>query len=84
MDAKYFIFSGKFIDDLGVKNFGLKDIVQPETKNVVVVLSAVINFARFREDQLVLFEEKSQESVSFISLDDSVTVILICIYILLG
>eukprot|EP00878_Enallax_costatus_P029986 GHUV01032571.1.p1 GENE.GHUV01032571.1~~GHUV01032571.1.p1 ORF type:complete len:359 (+),score=184.30 GHUV01032571.1:426-1502(+) len=45
----------------GVKDFGIKDIYKPETARLRRHLSAVINFAKFREEKLVAYSEMSAE-----------------------
>lgn len=41
----------------GLDDFGVDDIVEPDYKNAQRNLSALINFAKFREERLVDFEE---------------------------
>jgi hypothetical protein len=41
----------------GIHDFGLKDIYKPEAPRLRVILSAIINFAKFREDKVAAFEE---------------------------
>lgn len=49
--------------DIGLDSFSVHDVLKPEASKVVVILSAVINFARFREEKLTLFDELNQQSV---------------------
>lgn len=41
----------------GVHDFSMKDLLAPEPKRVRRHLSAVINFAKFREERLVMYAE---------------------------
>ncbi|RLN46245.1 hypothetical protein BBJ29_006610 [Phytophthora kernoviae] len=41
----------------GVDDFGLRDVLHPTPKRVRRQLSALINFAKFREERLVVFSE---------------------------
>lgn len=41
----------------GVQDFSMKDLLAPEPKRVRRHLSAVINFAKFREERLVMYAE---------------------------
>lgn len=45
----------------GVKDFGMKDIHKPESARLRRHLSAVINFAKFREEKLVAYTEMSSQ-----------------------
>lgn len=57
----------RFLCDCGVDNFSLMDMMKPEPGRVRVILSSVVNFARFREEHmadcekfLIQNEEKSE------------------------
>ena len=41
----------------GVHDFTMKDILTPDPKRVRRHLSAIINFAKFREERLVMYSE---------------------------
>lgn len=41
---------------VGIDDFSLKDIIKPESYRTKMILSGLINFAKFREEQLSLFE----------------------------
>jgi FtsZ-binding cell division protein ZapB len=56
----FFTYVRSFMNDIGIANFGLNDLLKPEPKRIKIILSAVINFARFREDQLAVFEQLSK------------------------
>eukprot|EP00879_Flechtneria_rotunda_P009721 GHRR01010170.1.p2 GENE.GHRR01010170.1~~GHRR01010170.1.p2 ORF type:complete len:464 (+),score=213.62 GHRR01010170.1:562-1953(+) len=45
----------------GVKDFGIKDIHKPESGRLRRHLSALINFAKFREEKLVAYSEMSAQ-----------------------
>lgn len=46
---------------VGIDDFTLKDIIKPETPRIRMILSGLINFAKFREEQLSLFETHSSK-----------------------
>lgn len=48
--------------EVGIEDFSLKDLIRPEAPRLKLILSAVINFAKFREEQLGVFEEFSKKS----------------------
>ncbi len=48
---------------IGVDSFSIRDIINPNGPRLRRILSAIINFAKFREDRMVLFEEFSAQSV---------------------
>lgn len=52
----------RLMNVVGVDDFSLKDIIRPETPRLKLVLSAIINFAKFREEQLTVFEEFNRKS----------------------
>lgn len=43
--------------EVGIEDFGLRDMVKPEAPRLRLLLSAIINFAKFREEQLGVWEE---------------------------
>ncbi|KAF8060492.1 kpr-2 [Scenedesmus sp. PABB004] len=51
----------KLMAACGVKDFGTKDIHKPEPARLRRHLSALINFAKFREEKLVAYSEMSAE-----------------------
>lgn len=59
--AFYRIIS-KLMLNVGIEDFSLKDLIRPEAPRLRLILSAVINFAKFREEQLTIFEEFSRRS----------------------
>ncbi|ODV83993.1 hypothetical protein CANARDRAFT_190328, partial [[Candida] arabinofermentans NRRL YB-2248] len=42
----------KFLSDCGFDDFSLKDVLKPESIRVKIILSSLINYARFREERL--------------------------------
>lgn len=55
-----------FVSQIGIDDFSLKDIIRPEMPRLKRIYSGIINFAKFREEQLVVFEKfmaQSQETV---------------------
>jgi kinetochore protein Nuf2 len=47
---------------VGIHDFNMRDVLKPEHMRFRILLSAVINFAKFREEQLGVFEELSKKS----------------------
>jgi hypothetical protein len=54
----------KFMATCGVHDFALKDIYKPEYKRLKFIFSAIINFAKYREDNMPVFETLIEQSVS--------------------
>lgn len=54
----------KLMEGVGIDDFTLKDVIKPEPHRLKMIFSGMINFAKFREEQLVLFEEFSAKTVS--------------------
>lgn len=50
----------KLMVEIGIEDFSLRDLIRPEAPRLRLILSAVINFAKFREEQLSVFEEFSR------------------------
>lgn len=48
--------------EVGIEDFSLRDLIRPEGPRLRLILSAVINFAKFREEQLAVFEDFSRKS----------------------
>eukprot|EP00158_Paraphelidium_tribonemae_P003347 Partr_v1_DN26054_c0_g1_i2_m228 putative NUF2, NDC80 kinetochore complex component, homolog (S. cerevisiae) len=48
--------------NIGVRSFCLRDLTHPEPARIRSLLSAIINFARFREERLALFEELTAQT----------------------
>lgn len=52
--------------EIGVEDFSLRDLVRPESQRLKLILSAIINFAKFREEQLPMYQEfnrRTEESL---------------------
>jgi kinetochore protein Nuf2 len=50
---------------VGVLDFCIRDLIKPESARVKKILSAIINFAKFREEQLPVFDKHTERSVPF-------------------
>ena len=48
--------------EVGIDDFNLKDLIRPEGPRLRIILSAIINFAKFREEQLGVFEDFSKKA----------------------
>ncbi|KAJ1962598.1 kinetochore-associated Ndc80 complex subunit nuf2, partial [Dimargaris xerosporica] len=58
--AQLIIFSrhiGRLMREVGIDDFSLRDILKPEPGRVRKIISAVINFAKFREEQMVIYDK---------------------------
>ncbi|KAG7821226.1 hypothetical protein KL928_001310 [Ogataea angusta] len=42
----------KFLCDCGVEDFSIRDMAKPEPSRIRIILSALINYARFREERM--------------------------------
>lgn len=49
-------FSDKLMKAAGIDDYSLRDLMRPDNNRFKIILSALINFARFREEQLPLFD----------------------------
>ncbi|KAJ3038898.1 kinetochore-associated Ndc80 complex subunit nuf2 [Rhizophlyctis rosea] len=54
----------KLINEVGVEDFSMIDILRPEGPRLRRILSAIINFVKFREERMQVFEMLTQKSVS--------------------
>ncbi|KAJ1967919.1 kinetochore-associated Ndc80 complex subunit nuf2 [Dispira parvispora] len=50
-------FVCQLMREVGVEDFSLRDIFRPEPGHVRRILSAIINFAKFREEQMVIYDK---------------------------
>jgi hypothetical protein len=50
--------------ELGFADFNFRDITKPTHERIVKILSALVNYARFREERLTTFEQISATGVS--------------------
>lgn len=76
-DIKFFVALRKCLRTCGVYDFSWKDLHAPTAKRLRWQLSAFINLAKFREDQLPIYSELN-EPVSYIMLDLCACVFYIC------
>ena len=49
---------------VGIHDFSIRDLIKPDPLRVKNILSAIINFAKFREEQLIVFDKYTERSVS--------------------
>eukprot|EP00290_Baffinella_frigidus_P013954 CAMPEP_0180154368 /NCGR_PEP_ID=MMETSP0986-20121125/24122_1 /TAXON_ID=697907 /ORGANISM="non described non described, Strain CCMP2293" /LENGTH=454 /DNA_ID=CAMNT_0022102719 /DNA_START=120 /DNA_END=1484 /DNA_ORIENTATION=- len=54
----------RFMHTCGMSDFALRDVYQPTAERVKKMFSAITNFAKYREDQIPLFEDLVAESES--------------------
>jgi hypothetical protein len=59
-DVRFFLELKKLLKVCGVHDFGWRDLQNPTTKRFRIQLSATINLAKFREDQLKLYAELNE------------------------
>ncbi|KAJ3274324.1 kinetochore-associated Ndc80 complex subunit nuf2 [Terramyces sp. JEL0728] len=52
----------KIVTQAGVENFSLRDLLTPSVKRVRYILSAIINFCKFREDKMQIYEQCSEQA----------------------
>jgi kinetochore protein Nuf2 len=57
----FFVQTAKLLRSSGVKDFSMKDLHKPEGARLKKSLSAVINFAKFREEKLVAYTELQEK-----------------------
>ena len=48
---------------VGITDFNLKDLIKPEPDRVALILSGLVNFGKFREMQLVNFDQLTEKTV---------------------
>ncbi|GAO46849.1 Nuf2-domain-containing protein [Saitoella complicata NRRL Y-17804] len=54
----------RLMNEVGIQNFSVRDLIKPEPGSVRRILSAILNFAKFREEQMPVldaFTAKSDE-----------------------
>ena len=56
---------------VGVDDFSLRDVIKPEGVQVRRILSAIINFAKFREERMTVFEQYTQKIEEYMQRRDS-------------
>jgi len=65
-DVRLFLELRKFMEVCGYYDFGWKDLYSPTAKRFRSQLSAAINMAKFREDQLKLYAELNEPRVELL------------------
>lgn len=55
----------KLMSKVGVESFSIRDLIRPEAPQVRRILSAIINFAKFREERMSVYEQCTQKAVGF-------------------
>jgi kinetochore protein Nuf2 len=53
------------LQSVGIEDFSLKDLMKPESPRIRRILSAIINFAKFREEHLTEFQRNTQITVNY-------------------
>ncbi|KAJ3111653.1 kinetochore-associated Ndc80 complex subunit nuf2 [Phlyctochytrium bullatum] len=53
----------RLVIEVGIPDFNVRDVIKPEAARLRRILSAIINFAKFREERLSVFEHCTQKSV---------------------
>jgi hypothetical protein len=48
---------------VSVADFSIRDLIKPDPSRVKKILSAILNFAKFREEQLSVFDKHTIRSV---------------------
>jgi kinetochore protein Nuf2 len=51
------------MSQVGILDFSIRDLIKPDAQRVKKILSAIINFAKFREEQLPVFDKHTERSV---------------------
>lgn len=74
-DLKFYRSLRKCMLTCGIKDFGWKDLHNPTAKRLRCQLSAAINMAKFREDQLKLYAELNEPVRGCFS----ICVVLLCL-----
>jgi kinetochore protein Nuf2 len=54
--VKFFKIIARLMFEVGIEDFGMKDLIKPDPTRFRIILSAIINFAKFREEQLGIYE----------------------------
>lgn len=66
----FFHHWSRLMIDIGVPGFSLMDWLKPDGKRLQVLLSGIINFARFRDVNLAVFEELTERSEQYLNSKD--------------
>eukprot|EP00890_Picochlorum_soloecismus_P000917 jgi/Picsp_1/1826/NSC_05293-R1_protein len=67
----FFVKAGALLRASGVKDFSLKDVHKPDAQRLRRNLSAIINFAKFREEKLIAYTELQEKHAELVSTRDS-------------
>ncbi|KAI9013312.1 Nuf2 family-domain-containing protein [Gaertneriomyces semiglobifer] len=70
--VSYFKQLRKLMADVGVDDFTMKDILRPDGQRFRRCLSALINFAKFREERFALFEEHTLRTEQMVAKKEKV------------
>jgi kinetochore protein Nuf2 len=49
---------------VGIEDFSFRDLVKPEPARVRRIMSAIINFVKFREERMSMLEQYTSKAVS--------------------
>lgn len=79
-ELTFFRTISKLMGYCGIYDFSFRDLLYPSPKRLRRQLSALINFAKFREERLSTFAGLSKETVSFYSTVTNLTVSIRKIY----
>ncbi|KAJ3415273.1 kinetochore-associated Ndc80 complex subunit nuf2 [Chytridiales sp. JEL 0842] len=55
----------KLVTKVGVDDFSIRDVIRPEPGRTRKILSGIINFAKFREERLAVFEQCTLKSAEY-------------------
>ncbi|KAI9596292.1 Nuf2 family-domain-containing protein [Syncephalis fuscata] len=64
VSMSFYRYLSRFMQAIGIDDFGFKDLAKPEPGRVRRIMSAVINFAKFREERMDVLDQftiKSEE-----------------------
>lgn len=61
-NLSFFRALGRLMKAAGIMDFSLRDVFKPESQRVRRYLSAIINFAKFREEKLATYDSLIQNS----------------------
>jgi len=53
------------MSQVGITDFSIRDLIKPDSQRVKKIMSAVINFAKFREEQLPVFDKYTERSEQY-------------------
>ena len=55
----------RLMAEVGVEDFSIRDLIKPDAQHVRRILSAVINFAKFREERMHVFDAHGQKAEEY-------------------